>query len=156
MTSGDFMKKKTIFVCSSGILLILILIHVIWLNYAPIINYPFEDLQYITIRYFDANHSEYREIIIEDDEEIKLIYNMLKSAKLVNVDRGPRDECGSDSGWYLMLYFKDAMECYDSGVNSIEYGCRKYIRSKKNNSVEGILFISSEEIFTMVEKYLSE
>lgn len=116
---------------SSGILLILVLAYIIWLNYAPIINYPLEDLQYIAVRYFDVNRSEYREIIIEDDEETKLIYNILMSAKLVDVDRGPRDECGSDSGWYLMLHFKDTIECYDSGINSIEYGCRKYIRSKK-------------------------
>lgn len=150
------MNKKIIFACSGGILLVLILAYVIWLNYAPIINYSFEDLQYITINNFDAQDSEYREIIIKGDAEIKHIYNILKRAKLVDVNRGPRDECGSDSGWYLILYFKDAIECYDSDVNFIEYGCRKYIKNKKNNGVEGILFISSEELFTIVEKYLSE
>lgn len=125
------MNKKVIFACFGGILLVLILAYVIWLNYASIISYPFEDLQYITINYFDAQDSEYREIIIEGDAEREHIYNTLKSAKLVDVDRGSRDECGSDSGWYLMLCFKDAIECYDSDVDSIEYGCRKYIKNKK-------------------------
>ncbi|MCR4650887.1 MAG: hypothetical protein K5662_03940 [Lachnospiraceae bacterium] len=148
--------KRVIFLCSSFILLIIIILFVLWLNYAPIIAYPFRDLQNIKISYFDEKNAAYSEKIIEDVDEKELIYQLLQRAKLIRVDRWGGDECGSDSGWYLWLYFDDAIECYDSDVYSLEFGCRKYIRNKKSGQVEGSLIISSRELFDEVEKIIMD
>ena len=129
---------------------------VLWLSYAPIIACPIQDLQYIKISYFDEDNAAHSEIIIEDAAEKERIYQLLQRAKLIRVDRWGGDECGSDSSWYLWLYFDDAVECYDSDVYSIEFGCRKYIRNKKSGQVEGSLIISSRELFDEVEKIIMD
>lgn len=148
--------KKLILVCSGVTILILISMFVIWLNYAPIIDYPIHELQYIEISYRvdaeDYKYPEYQKMIIEDETEKQFIYNMLKRAKLEDVDRLCGDEAGSDSRWCLSLHFHDAVEEYTPDVYSMEYGCRKYIRNKKDGSVEGMLIISSRELFHEIEK----
>lgn len=152
--------KKLILVCFGVTNLILISMFVIWLNYAPIIDYPIHELQYIEISYRvdteDNEHPEYQKIIIEDETEKQLIYNMLKRAKLEDVDRLCGDAVGSDSRWCLSLHFHDAVaaEEYTPDVYSMEYGCRKYIRNKKDGSVEGMLIISSRELFHEIEKII--
>lgn len=144
-----------IFLCAGAILFIAVLLFAIWLNFAPIIAYPIQELQYIKISYFDEKNALHREIVVDDVTEKELIYRMLKRAKHVHVDRWAGDECGSDYGWYLWLYFNDAVEGYDSDVYSLEYGCRKYIRNKKTGQVEGALIISSEELFEEVERIIA-
>lgn len=150
------MQKKSIFICLLSILLVLVFIQLIWLNYAPIIDYPFQELQYIVISVPNSEYTKYTEITIEDVEKKRAIYNTLKKAKIIYIDRGFQDECGSDNGWYLMLHFANAVECYDSGVHSKEYVCRKYIRNPNNSSIEGVLLIYSKELFALVEEYLMQ
>ena len=61
-----------------------------------------------------------------------------------------------DLQYIKIAYFDDAVECYDSDVYSIEFGCRKYIRNKKSGQVEGSLIISSRELFDEVEKIIMD
>lgn len=68
----DKRMKKMILVCFGVTILILISMFVIWLNYAPIIDYPIHELQYIEISYRvdaeDCKDPEYQKMIIEDEK----------------------------------------------------------------------------------------
>ena len=137
-----------------GGLLFVVLAVVVWMNYAPVVAYPYANLEGITIGYFDEKKGTYQEILVEEDGERRRIYDVLKRARLMRVNRGPGDNNGSD-GWSIGLRFRDGTEWYGSGVYGVEYGCRKYIRNKRDNSVEGVVIISSEELFDVVEEYLN-
>ena len=57
-----------------GGLLFVVLAVVVWINYAPVVAYPYADLEGITIGYFDEKKGTYQEILVEEDGEKRRIY----------------------------------------------------------------------------------
>ena len=55
---------------------------VIWLNYTPIVEYDYEELQYVEINYLSDDTNRYEKITVEEPAEMKRIYDTVKSAKL--------------------------------------------------------------------------
>lgn len=134
---------------------------VIWLNYTPIVEYDYSELEYVNIRYFNKETNVYEEINIEEQEEMKRIYDTVKEAKLERVSRFPNDVHGGDSKWIVTLGFEDKktvsyhadpeLKCY------YEYGCRRYRMDEKNpGQIEAMIIISSKELYDLMDEYIPE
>lgn len=134
---------------------------VIWLNYTPIVEYDYSELEYVNICYFNKETNVYEEINIEEQEEMKRIYDTVKEAKLERVDRFPGDVCGGDPKWYIIMHFEDGSKVdYDADPElkvRYEYGCRRYrMYEKYPGRAKEMIIISSKELYDLMDEYIPE
>lgn len=134
---------------------------VIWLNYTPIVEYDYSELEYVNICYFNKETNVYEEINIEEQEEMKRIYDTVKEAKLERVDRFPDDVLGGDSKWYIIMHFEDGSKVdYDADPElkvRYEYGCRRYrMYEKYPGRAKEMIIISSKELYDLMDEYIPE
>ena len=134
---------------------------VIWLNYTPIVEYDYEELEYVNICYFNKETNVYEEINIEEQEEMKRIYDTVKEAKLERVDRFPDDVLGGDPKWDVTLGFGDKVTVSygaDPELKShYEYGCRRYRMDEKEPGMpKAMIVISSKELYDLMDEYIPE
>ncbi len=134
---------------------------VIWLNYTPIVEYDYEELQYVEINYLSDDTNRYEKITVEEPAEMKRIYDTVKEAKLERVDRFPDDVLGGDPKWDVTLGFEDKktvsygadpeLKCY------FEYGCRRYrMYEKYPGRAKEMIIISSKELYDLMDEYIPE
>lgn len=157
-------NKRTVIIVSAIIALLLlgaISGLAIWLNVTPIVEYDYSELEYVNICYFNKETNVYEEINIEEQEEMKRIYDTVKEAKLERVDRFPGDVCGGDPKWDVTLGFEDKktvsygadpeLKCY------FEYGCRRYrMYEKYPGRAKEMIIISSKELYDLMDEYIPE
>ena len=133
---------------------------VIWLNYTPIVEYDYEELQYVEINYLSDDTNRYEKITVEEPAEMKRIYDTVKSAKLEYVSRFAGDVLGGDSKWYIVMHFEDGSKVdYDADPELVryEYGCRRYRMDEKNpGQIEAMIIISSKELYDLMDEYIPE
>ena len=98
------------------------------------------------------------EINIEEQEEMKRIYDTVKEAKLERVDRFPDDVCGGDPKWIVTLGFEDKKTVnYSADTYSYEYGCRRYRMDEKDPGMpKAMIIISSKELYDLMDEYIPE
>ncbi len=157
-------NKRTVIIVSAIIALLLlgaISGLAIWLNVTPIVEYDYSELEYVNICYFNKETNVYEEINIEEQEEMKRIYDTVKEAKLERVNRFPGDVCGGDPKWIVTLGFGDKktvdysadpeLKCY------FEYGCRRYrMYEKYPGRAKEMIIISSKELYDLMDEYIPE
>lgn len=134
---------------------------VIWLNYTPIVEYDYEELQYVEINYLSDDTNRYEKITVEEPAEMKRIYDTVKEAKLERVDRFPDDVLGGDSKWYIIMHFEDGSKVdYDADPElkvRYEYGCRRYrMYEKYPGRAKAMIIISSKELYDLMDEYIPE
>ena len=133
---------------------------VIWLNYTPIVEYDYEELQYVEINYLSDDTNRYEKITVEEPAEMKRIYDTVKSAKLEYVSRFAGDVLGGDSKWYIVMHFEDGSKVdygADPELVRYEYGCRRYRMDEKNpGQIEAMIIISSKELYDLMDEYIPE
>lgn len=131
---------------------------VIWLNYTPIVEYDYEELQYVEINYLSDDTNRYEKITVEEPAEMKRIYDTVKEAKLERVDRFPGDVCGGDPEWCVTLGFEDKKTViYHSDVYNYEYGCRRFrMYEKEPGMPKAMIIISSKELYDLMDEYIPE
>lgn len=133
---------------------------VIWLNYTPIVEYDYEELQYVEINYLSDDTNRYEKITVEEPAEMKRIYDTVKSARLEYVSRFAGDVLGGDSKWYIIMHFEDGSKVdYDADPELVryEYGCRRYRMDEKNpGQIEAMIIISSKELYDLMDEYIPE
>ncbi len=134
---------------------------VIWLNVTPIVEYDYSELEYVNIRYFSKETNTYEKISIEEQDEMKRIYDTVKEAKLEKVDRFPDDVLGGDSEWIVTLGFEDKVTVSyhaDPELKSYhEYGCRRYRMDEKYpGRAKAMIIISSIELYDLMDEYIPE
>ena len=133
---------------------------VIWLNYTPIVEYDYEELQYVEINYLSDDTNRYEKITVEEPAEMKRIYDTVKEAKLERVSRFAGDVLGGDSKWYIVMHFEDGSKVdyhADPELVRYEYGCRRYRMDEKNpGQIEAMIIISSKELYDLMDEYIPE
>lgn len=157
-------NKRTVIIVSAFIAFLLlgaISGLAIWLNVTPIVEYDYSELEYVNICYFNKETNVYEKINIEEQEEMKRIYDTVKEAKLERVDRFPDDVLGGDPKWDVTLGFEDKktvsygadpeLKCY------FEYGCRRYrMYEKYPGRAKEMIIISSKELYDLMDEYIPE
>lgn len=157
-------NKRTVIIVSAFIALLLfgaISGLAIWLNVTPIVEYDYSELEYVNICYFNKETNVYEEINIEEQEEMKRIYDTVKEAKLERVDRFPDDVLGGDPKWDVTLGFGDKVTVSygaDPELKShYEYGCRRYRMDEKEPGMpKAMIIISSKELYDLMDEYIPE
>ncbi|MBR4966277.1 MAG: hypothetical protein IKY53_07260 [Lachnospiraceae bacterium] len=157
-------NKRTVIIVSAIIALLLlgaISGLAIWLNVTPIVEYDYSELEYVNICYFNKETNVYEKINIEEQEEMKRIYDTVKEAKLERVNRFPDDVLGGDSKWSVTLGFEDKKTVsYDADPelkSHYEYGCRRYRMDEKEPGMpKAMIIISSKELYDLMDEYIPE
>lgn len=139
---------RIVYIVTGIIFIIVVLTFVLMQRYLRIVDHPLDELEYASLYYYDEVRGEYIDKMIEDKNELKVIYDDLNAAKVSAIRLCGRDECGSDSGWMLTMQYKDGIESYDydKEIKNIKYGCRKYIKNVANGTVDGMVIISAEKL----------
>lgn len=157
-------NKRTVIIVSAIIALLLlgaISGLAIWLNVTPIVEYDYSELEYVNIRYFNKETNVYEKINIEEQEEMKRIYDTVKEAKLEKVDRFPDDVLGGESKWIVTLGFENKKTVsYHADLelkSYYEYGCRRYRMDEKEPGMpKAMIIISSKELYDLMDEYIPE
>lgn len=121
-----------------------------------IVTFPFGEIQFARIRYYDTKNDKYIEKEIYDKNELESIYNCLKKAKVKKFYYGGCDENGSDYGWSLTIKYYSGLESYDydKEIKTIPYACRKYQKKTPTSKADSMLIISSEDLVNKVNSYI--
>ncbi len=146
------MRKKFIFGIIAALAGMLFVGILIWLNYAPKFDHPYEELQGMELIRYVEDMPDATRIVIDSKTEIERIYQIIEKSRLIKVDRFADENWWGESyqEWILCLDYGEEKEWWYQRPS----GWLKEIRDKKG-CFQGYLMIDDrmldEEINKIIE-----